>query len=229
MAALFPGAQHTPLPGFWGMAAHNTAGGECLPWHCRMHRKTLKGGTLRPGGTHWDAPENSVQGTWSNSCGGASIPPLGEDMQWGAPHRHGVHAPSVQHYPSQLFKLPDSHPSVPGVQSPCTGIFFLPPQPRLRWQKEKKIPCHRTGGHNHNPAVTQAPGAMLLWPKGPVAEFRRYPIAAVCPHVRIGGQRAAPAVAVLCVPTPTAAAAAVYCPKIFSRIGLCTPGVGVYT
>ena len=116
-----------------------------------------------------------------------------------------------------------------GCRAPVQEFFFLPPQPRLRWQKEKKIPCHRTGGHNHNPAVTQAPGAMLLWPKGPVAEFRRYPIAAVCPHVRIGGQRAAPAVAVLCVPTPTAAAAAVYCPKIFSRIGLCTPGVGVYT
>ena len=167
MAALFPRAHHTPLPGFWGMAAHNTAGGECLPWHCRMHRKTLKGGTLRPGGTHWDAPENSVQGTWSNSCGGASIPPLGEDMQWGAPHRHGVHAPSVQHYPSQLFKLPDSHPSVPGVQSPCTGIFFSATAAAAAVAERKKnsLPPHRRPqpqscchpGARCNAAVAQGP------------------------------------------------------------------------
>ena len=105
-------------------------------------------------------------------------------------------------------------------------------------QRENSFPVQglyggeNTGGEKCTNSSSAPPGrgmGPLLWAQAPVARPRRYPIAAVGPHGRIGGQRAAPAVAVLCVPPPTAAAAAVYCPKIFSRIGLCTPGVGVYT
>jgi hypothetical protein len=97
------------------------------------------------------------------------------------------------------------------VQSPRRCCKDTTPPPRRRWGR-KKIACHRNGGRTHNAAVAQAS----------VAGFRRYPIAAVCPHARNGGHAAAIAVAEFF--SPTTAAAAVGKKKI-ARIGLCTPGV----
>ena len=98
--------------------------------------------------------------------------------------------------PSCLNYLTDTLLSQ-GCRAPVLAFFTTSPPPRARLASKNKIPCHRNGGRTHHAAVTQAPGTMLLWPTGPVAQGSWQDKAAVCPHARHGGLRAAIAGAVL--------------------------------
>ena len=201
-----------------------------MPGQSTMPVRHLQGGTVKPGGKTLEGTAEQCSGNRGKQLWGTRhTPPWVQIPNGGPPTAMACMLPVCSTAPPSCWNSLTDTPSVPGVQSPSTGKFFCTVRNLRTIGVIKKNHVAAVCGHTHHAAATQAPGTMLLWAKGPVAGFRRYPIAAVCPHVRIGGQRAAPAVVVLCMPTPPAAAAAVYCAKKIPRTGLCTPGVGVNT